>query len=303
MLQAFIDDSEQHEGDQTYILAAYIHRAPQWAAFSDDWMNVLRQSPPMDGFHMAEATLEQRAQKLMPLAEVVARYKPWSFAVYVSRRDFNLAFKGVAPYAIRHPFFPCFVGIILQIAQWLAKESIALPVDFIFDEQGLIGAEAVMWYDYIKSQQPPEVRALMGSTPIFQSDKEVVPLQAADVLAWHLRRATESRFALEERPALEMLRGVKHAEVKIDRDALARMAKAFSSLPGVELTRTRRSWNAMKPELATRLAHGLGPPLRGDDLIERPRKRAPRWVRLRGFCSLKKLRRLLRIVGRFLFRR
>lgn len=59
-------------------------------------------------------------------------------------------------------FFPCFYGTIVNLARFHAQTGIVLPVDFIFDEQGKIGAEAVLWYQVIKQMQAPEIRERMG---------------------------------------------------------------------------------------------------------------------------------------------
>lgn len=50
--------------------------------------------------------------------------------------------------------------------------------------------ECVRWYRWIK-QHPlfsATLRRRLGSTPIFRDDDAVLPLKAADMHAWHLRR-------------------------------------------------------------------------------------------------------------------
>jgi len=62
-------------------------------------------------------------------------------------------------------------------------------IDFIFDEQGdepsaLIQSD----FDKFKAAATTDMRDFIGSRPIFRDDKQFVPLQAADMLAWHIRR-------------------------------------------------------------------------------------------------------------------
>ena len=61
----------------------------------------------------------------------------------------------------------------------------------MFDEQELVGAETLVWYQYIKGMQEPHIAAWMGAAPVFRNDKYVLPLQLADMAAWHVRRCKE----------------------------------------------------------------------------------------------------------------
>jgi hypothetical protein len=43
-------------------------------------------------------------------------------------------------------------------------------------------------WEYIKKYARPDVAALMGDTPIYRNDKTTLPLQAADLYAYWVRR-------------------------------------------------------------------------------------------------------------------
>jgi hypothetical protein len=61
-------------------------------------------------------------------------------------------------------------------------------VDFIFDEQGKqIGRALEAWKHFVEAASP-EDKARMGRRPISGDDKVDIPLQAADLLAWRMRR-------------------------------------------------------------------------------------------------------------------
>jgi hypothetical protein len=250
MLTAYSDDSASSEDEESLVLAAYVHRATTWTSFSDDWKPALDANPAIEYFKMSEAeSLKGQFlgwdrtdvdKKISALADVIVEYEPWSIASRVSRRDFDDIMAPVVPYDIRTPYFSCFYALIINLAKWHAHMGLSLPVDFIFDEQGKIGAEAVVWYEYIKSIQPPEVAKLLGSSPVFKDDKLILPLQAADLLAWHLRRSGEERNKNESRPIFEKLIPILHAEVPITKDALRKMAQQMSEVPGVEHTREKR---------------------------------------------------------------
>ncbi len=62
------------------------------------------------------------------------------------------------------------------------------PVDFIFDEQRRDFKNAMLGWERFRDLAPPEMRHLIGGSPIYRDDKRVMPLQAADLLAWQTRR-------------------------------------------------------------------------------------------------------------------
>jgi|HubBroStandDraft_6_1064221.scaffolds.fasta_scaffold247341_2 hypothetical protein len=246
-LTAFIDDSSSSEDDQILLLAGYAQTAQVWAAFSDDWDKVLREKPVIRYCHMTEAESlkgeflgwdgEQRNRKLAALAHVIVEHDPWSIECFVSRKKYEEILEPGIAYDLRGPYFPCFYGTIVSLVRYHAQTGITLPTDFVFDEQGKIGAEAVLWYEVIKGLQKPEVRSLMGGTPLFRDDKKVLPLQAADMIAWHLRRRRESRNAGEYREVMEILSPLTRVEVEITESILRKEAEQMAALPFQHLTK------------------------------------------------------------------
>jgi hypothetical protein len=257
MLQTYVDDSASEQDDKILLLAGYVQEAKTWSAFSDDWRKVLESIPSIKYFHMVEAenlrdefrgwTPTNRDLKIDALADIIVKYQPWSIECSVSRANYQRIIEPVAPYNLRYPYFPCFYGIVLHLAQWHAARkqndpSLDMPpVDFIFDEQGAIGVESVLWYQFIKSIQTPIIQSYLGGTPVFKDDKKILPLQAADLLAWHLRRRKEKRNQNEVRPIMEKLIPLRHAEVNIGRELLNQMAQEMSQVPNVEMTRGKKN--------------------------------------------------------------
>src|SRR5208337_2282665 len=62
-------------------------------------------------------------------------------------------------------------------------------VNFVFDEQGLVGLHAQLWYSVFLSYCTDGVKALLGNRPMFGDEKLLLPLQAADMFAWYQRRS------------------------------------------------------------------------------------------------------------------
>ncbi len=249
-LQAFVDDSRSDIDGRNLVLAGYVHAAENWVRFSDDWKTVLNTPPAIRYFRMAEAqnlsgefkdwTETDRDRKIENLSKIIYEYNPWSFECWVSQKAFDRILRPVAPYDLKNPYMVCFYGTIVTLARYHARQGISLPVDFVFDEQGGLGAFVVFWYEWIKQWQDPSISALLGSTPIFRDDKKMLPLQAADLLAWHLRRRKEIRNALELRPVINYIFG-NHVEARITPDVLHHLARTMAAVPGVKEVQAKKT--------------------------------------------------------------
>jgi hypothetical protein len=253
MLNAFCDDSASESDSKILVLAGYVHDATVWGLFSDDWKRVLDAKPSIEYFHMVEAeNLRDQFKNWLPadrdakvdaLADVIVKHKPWSIDCSVSRSDYDRIIKPVAPYDLRNSYFPCFCGVIVKLAQWHASLGLKIPVDFVFDEQQFIGTEAmaVFFYEALNSSiEDPAVLALLGSTPVFRNDKHVLPLQAADLLAWHIRRSKETRNAHERRPIMEKLIPLEHVTAPLGETDLRCMAQDILKVPNMGFTTKKR---------------------------------------------------------------
>ena len=63
------------------------------------------------------------------------------------------------------------------------------PVDFIFDKRPEEEENTIrdVWESYLASI-PHEERSVTGTLPMFADDRDVLPLQAADMWAWSCRK-------------------------------------------------------------------------------------------------------------------
>ncbi len=239
VINAFVDDSSAQEGDQELCLAGYVAPASVWEEFSDDWQLVLDSPPAIKGFHAVDAqglkgeflgwAEADRDLKVLQLAKVVRDYDVMSFDARVSRRAYRDIVLPVAHFDIKDPYALLFHAVMHVVAHQLHDRNIIVPVDFVFDEQGRVGVEAALWYGTLRATLPSHIRKLLGNRPIFRSDDQLIPLQAADCLAWHLRRGRDYQYLHERRRALKMLRKPSHAFTHLDDDYLRYAAKLMET--------------------------------------------------------------------------
>ena len=269
VLQGFVDDSASDVGDRRIFLVAVINGAEQWAAFADEWHREL-QKDSLAYFKMAEAnslrgqfagwTRDRRDAKVLALARIIERHHPWFTFCSVSRKEYDEILAPVAPQGLKTPYYTCFWGVMKTTARYhqsLGIEDVP-PVDFIFDDQGGLGDDAALFYRWAKESEDPETQRLLGSTPIFRDDKTMPPLQAADMLAWHIRKDHETGGHYD-RAIFELLTE-NGAGVHMPAAELRKLAKKMRRVPGVKHIQTKKEWRETRSSIRAQLAAGAGPP-------------------------------------------
>lgn len=85
-----------------------------------------------------------------------------------------------------NPYYFAFQAIINVLNQHQHKLGIDQPIDFVFDDQ-VEKRDTILGWDIMKKAVSPDMAHLMGSL-LYQDGKEFLPLQAADLYAWWVRR-------------------------------------------------------------------------------------------------------------------
>ncbi|WP_139860364.1 DUF3800 domain-containing protein [Bradyrhizobium ivorense] len=271
LLQAFTDDSKAQAGDKRLFMAGYLHRADVWAAFSRDWQSELKAWPAIEylkaseaysrngQFHHSRWDDKMRDAKLNSLADIIAHYRPISYQVSANGQLFEKELKPVSPYGFGRLHFTICFSVISAVSRYVAESPVRAPIQFIFDEQQGIDADVEMLFDEMIKSLPREAQKLIDGRPVFKSDKELqyAPLQAADLLAWHLRREHETgeKLVLTSR----LMSGDAHIVQEIPDEMLRSWASHHATLPGVPLLRSKQQWKDFKATLKTLTDTGIYP--------------------------------------------
>ncbi|HXJ02216.1 MAG TPA: hypothetical protein VNH44_13420 [Micropepsaceae bacterium] len=271
-LRAFTDDSAAQGGDRRLFFAGYLHRADVWALFLDDWNTALKAHPGIEYFKGSEAnnldgefhfkkgwTQPKRDAKVDLLSEIIRHYEPFSFEFSVNRQIFEDELKPVSPYGFGRPHFQMCVAVVSGIARYVAQQGINTPIEFIFDEQEGVDDDVRLLFSHLKQSLPIEAQNLIQGAPFFKNDrdKQYMPLQAADLLAWHVRREHETRAAI---PRTSMLRNKSgHLVQEIPDDVVRKWADHHSKLPGTTDLQSKGQWRRIKREIERLQAAGIDP--------------------------------------------
>ena len=267
-LQAFSDDSAGETGDRRLFIAGYLNWAERWAEFADAWAEELRRPPAIEYLRMVEAQ-NRRDQfagwdddsvdrKLEALACVIERFRPLSFQFSVSRRDFDLHVKQNSPRPLTKPHFDCIFGVISMLANWSDQSGFRVPIDFIFDEQDGVSTDVSLLFEQMIRPLPPTVQTLINGHPIFRDDKGLSPLQAADMLAWHLRREHEMSETI---PRLTVLRkSAGHLTGELPLELLIKWGNQIQQVPGVPVAQSKSQWRKVRDVMFMAKEAGFVPP-------------------------------------------
>jgi hypothetical protein len=257
MLRAYIDDSISSVGERRLVLAALIQRDASWSAFAADWRRTLAAQPAIAYLKMAEAqnrrdqfkgfSEKERNRKVHALADVVGRHAPWGFHASVSTRDYRELIESVAPYPMRTPYFFLFYAIVFGVARMHEALAVDEPCDFVFDNySGLDKKTLPMLNDMIATSGGSWGDRISGSVR-FADDKDEVAIQAADMLAWLIRRQVDGPLP----PGYDgLLDKIVIYDVnrftEADRATLERIATGFSQIPRANWI-DKQGWREMIP--------------------------------------------------------
>lgn len=274
MLQAYIDDSHASSGLRPLYLAAYAMEADRWIEFSDAWDAVLNEPPAIDYFKMTEAmgcggcfrgfSEPQRNKKVLALASVIKDFAPWGMHMHVNTVEFDEIFKPHAPPPLRSAYFSLCYGIMNGITHIQREMRITEPCEFIFDDHPGLAAKVVPIFDFMMDERP-EWAELVAGMPSFKDDKDVMPLQACDMLAWVVRRESEGLVAKDFPDLIDVITAKDgHYSNLVTRQTLEDVAGHFKqSMPGAGSIK-KKDWDAMMQRLHNSRALALWLLERGD---------------------------------------
>lgn len=224
MLIAHIDDSGSNKQGPVMVLAGYVSRLTPWMDFSQEWQTALDEKPRLAYFKIKEAIRleeqfgrfkpEQRDERVFKLCSIIQKYVAFGVVASFRWSVFKQA-QSEAPRLFFEPYVILFHGMMSGILNRIIDADRHARLLFVFDEQGAAGHLAIKAFDAIFSElNPTEQKAMMGVSHV--SDQDILRLQAADCLAWLMRRHAQDHLNHEEdladweppKPYLEPLRPI-----------------------------------------------------------------------------------------------
>jgi len=203
ILRGYIDDSGSRGHSPVLVLGGWISPVTKWLEFIPAWQAMLAGPPPIEYFKMNEAAKlngqfrdwsEERANERVLMAwAALEPHVAYQVSTIIRLEPFYRIFgAGQIEKRFVNPYYLAFASIITDVAWHQKSQGIAEEIDFIFDDQAMEKGKIAEAWDAFRASADPEIRDLIGSFPSFQDDKKFLPLQAADFMAWWVRKmATE----------------------------------------------------------------------------------------------------------------
>jgi Protein of unknown function (DUF3800) len=200
MFQIYVDESVS-ESPPVYVMAGFISTAEKWAAFSDEWRQRVEMKPRIAYFKMSEAmsfqgefsgfSPESRDEKIVLMDSLIQEYAMGSISLVLDHREYRRVFGDpLMPKPLRSPYYFLAYEMMKELPAFQSYFDIGGGIDFIFDEQvGEMDKIIAAWNDFKSLSGVPWKK--QSSVPKFRDEKKVLPIQAADMLAWIVRKRTE----------------------------------------------------------------------------------------------------------------
>lgn len=210
VLQAFIDDSGSAPNQGICVLGGFIAPAERWAQFADEWDAELKRAPGADYFKLFEAdklegqfarskgwTEELRDERIAALCRLIYHNSIMRVHAAIRHEDFEKHLRTLPSFGHRrlasdHPYLTVYSRLLAVVSAVAPLFGVEEKCDFYFDEQGTFAKEALgQWnnFERINAKYAEQHgSALISTMPRFVSDKDFVPLQAADLYAGSLRK-------------------------------------------------------------------------------------------------------------------
>jgi Protein of unknown function (DUF3800) len=269
---AFGDDSGSHEQNPIMILAVVVGEHKRWEIFSDEWWYVLTNKPTLRAHnghiyfssHHAETltgcfdgfTRKEADAKVSLLTEIVLSHMDYAMLSGIKWEHFKQVFQVGVPKTpsgrlhnyFKHPYYLCFhdvVGTVLQ-KQWADKLS---EVDFVFDKQGKMLGRSIRLFEKLRADKEfsPELRDIAQASQIVPGDdKLVLPLQAADLVAWQTRNRSEPHLGRVTPSAKRLVASRKVFYHAISRGELRLTAKWLNYSPATNTMLRRSGWTPLQ---------------------------------------------------------
>jgi hypothetical protein len=201
MLTAYFDDSGTSPTDPVVVVAGYLATVEMWARFNRRWSALLSQYE-ITGLRRAD--LENlsgefkgwdpsRRTEFIKKAHAIIRQCTYSgFGVAIPKSDFEAVCPESHPYRTYGLFGWCAFGCVRSINLWCDEKNVTEPIQYVF-EAGTTGQGQ---FDQIMGDlyRDPAIRKddRIGGWS-FQG-KSVLPLQAADVVAYEYFKYMRNQF-------------------------------------------------------------------------------------------------------------
>jgi hypothetical protein len=195
MLTMYIDESYSHPPKPLiYTIAGYLSQDWRWRTFESEWNGALS-AEGLDYFHMVElaqgkhtyAKWEEKKRRkfLRKLHRIIHKHTLADFAISVVVADYDQVITPDIREGFGEPHVFATIGCLKAVSLWLNKRRLAKRerIVYVFEKGSIHDSNLQQLFDrYVKDDKQRQTYRIEDCA--FHDKKELMPLQAADVLAY-----------------------------------------------------------------------------------------------------------------------
>jgi hypothetical protein len=223
VLQVWIDDSGRGQ-DPVFVLAGYVGRVRNWIGFAHKWTELLGKHglKYLKGNELWKVSDET----VLQFVSIINQYALSGVRIVIPHKDFHDSLKKdriakEARWYFNQPYHVAFDCLFASVLGYVRKRPNFEKVEFVFDRDVIAPRNVNLAYSQLIKNLGPDASYIAGE-PTFRDDKCFAPLQAADLLAWHVRRDYYERAEGRklQSPVWAALCQMREIQVELDRKDL-----------------------------------------------------------------------------------
>jgi hypothetical protein len=202
MHTAYFDDSGTHGSADVVLLAGVFGHQYQWQYFSELWAAKLADpspgKPPLTRFHMTECQGShgefagwKRTETdflVHELGRIIVRCGLWAHATAISRKDWDDLITGDFRKYVGDAEGFCIRDIHIRTVNWCHTRGGGSELAFVFDHRPERKKENERFFGLFEAFQNEHKGTPKLTSLTFEGSQKVLPLQAADLIAWEIYR-------------------------------------------------------------------------------------------------------------------
>lgn len=245
MITAYFDESGTHHNQKVdppvLSIGCYVSTEQQWGLFKREWQAVLDEAG-VECFHAApfesrfgeyaDWTDEKRRKVHLSLQGIIKRRVKKGIAACVVLPDYDELITGKYRQMLLSPYAFAARCCFEMIGEWSRRHGLQEPVECVFEAGARKGGEVGDLFSRLRAKNN------LGSLTFDAKKdplKETVQLQAADILAYEIRKLAitvvgcmrDDGRKLFMRRSMQNLFGFPHETYYFDRDALTEIISAI----------------------------------------------------------------------------
>jgi hypothetical protein len=212
----YIDDSGTSPKHEVAVAAGWISPLQQWKKFEGDWKRAKKvDGDQFDCFHMSPCVYSgkktefenwsypKKQRVIRRLRNIIKQRAVRGFCMSVKKKDYDELVPADLRLARGQYHYTWVVRNVLgQIHRWREANNVTEPIEYIFDWMKPADPRRIEIENaFALVEENPEAQKNFGIRKgccHFRDRCEVLPLQAADILAWLLYRGTLHREEIQE---------------------------------------------------------------------------------------------------------